>query len=372
MIENRGLNRYETQLENIYNPLGYGAEFDISNEYSGFLKCKLIHEKNGSIILPELLMVGEKEFDWILIFTFFLNFQVKDDTQIISTITIDIAFGNVVRLEFTDNDLEKIYPDNSSLFRCKINGPKNIEKYFTGKGYFDKNMTPFIYLYHHTTIETKKLITESNFLLGSKWNFQGTKELKNVNFIYFTCINKIEKPKDLELIAMSSNGEIYLTTDDFIVPPIISKDELLSKFSQNVTRLKVYRESTKNRTATLKFAVNTTNLWSPNLWFHNPKQGFPYYEVCNPYINRLGIESGSSVEIKENATVSTEEASKQSYLVIGGCSSTKGLEAPYDEEETKEIFKIEPLYEKINILKFWFEYGNRDLFSRKSINKLKF
>ncbi len=56
------------------------------------------------------------------------------------------------------------------------------------------------------------------------------------------------------------------------------------------------------------------------------------------------------------------------YQVVGLATELDGLEAPFDEEDTKYLFKIEPLNSDMNILRFWFEHSNCNLYSSKNID----
>jgi hypothetical protein len=49
-----------------------------------------------------------------------------------------------------------------------------------------------------------------------------------------------------------------------------------------------------------------------------------------------------------------------------------GVRAPYDEENTLHILKIEFVPEGRNILEVWFTYANKDLFSGRNTEMLKF
>ena len=368
--ENKKFNRIEFSLDNVYNSYAYGTNFDISTEFDGYIKCKLVHKKGASIILPELIIIGEVEFNWIQHFTFLMNLLVKDNDIVINTIYVDIAFGSTLKIQFKNSDLQQVFKDNSSLFKCKIYGPKNLSEYFTGNGYFDESQTPYLKLFHHTKEEFKEMIISSQTLKSSKWNFQGTKKLNNINFVYFTSIDEIKTPGDLKQIAMSNDGKLLFVKDNYDIPEKLPPD-FKERYSDGILELTVYRESTENRKSTIDFFVDSTNLFTPNIWMHKPDGEAVYYELCNPFIFRLGLENEGYIEYT-NQTISSTKTPIQEYVVIGDCTTLSGLEAPYDEENTSEIFKVEPLFGKINILDFWFENGNQDLYSDKKISKFKF
>ena len=60
------------------------------------------------------------------------------------------------------------------------------------------------------------------------------------------------------------------------------------------------------------------------------------------------------------------------YVVIGDATSVYGLAAPYDEEDTTFILKLERPESGSNILDFWFKHSNRDLYSGKVIELQSF
>jgi hypothetical protein len=55
------------------------------------------------------------------------------------------------------------------------------------------------------------------------------------------------------------------------------------------------------------------------------------------------------------------------YVVVGDATTVEGLAAPYDEEDTRFLLKIERPPAGTNMLEFWFEHGNQDLYSDKRV-----
>ena len=55
------------------------------------------------------------------------------------------------------------------------------------------------------------------------------------------------------------------------------------------------------------------------------------------------------------------------YIVVGDATTVEGLAAPYDEEDTRFLLKIERPSPGTNIFEFWFEHGNLDLYSGKTV-----
>lgn len=361
MIDKK-FNRYKSKLDNFYIP-NYGNNFDTSHSHDGFVKCKLLHSENDSIVFPDQIIIPDEgtNFMWIQPLTFLVNLLIKNDDNIQCGFYVDISDGNTLKIEFSSDDLIKNLEDNSSLFKCTIFGPKNLQEFSTGTGMFT-DMVPYLNLYHHTLPKYKKLITDSSQLKLSKWNIQGTKKLKNVGYFYLTALDSISTPGDLKQIAMSSDGSIQLLLDNFPQPPTLSRNTS-ENIRNGVLQLEVYRESTKNRKATIKFLVDSTILSPKHLWKHFPLNQPVFYEVCMPFIFRIGGEVDKLLNFNEFQIEQQENIKNFNYQVVGDATKFSGLEAPYDEENTKDIFKIEKLNDKKNILEFWFDNTNSDQYS---------
>lgn len=368
---NKRFNRFEGSVDNMYFP-NYGTAFDISYETEGYIKCKLLHSEKDSIILPDQIFIKTDgdTFIWFQPLTFLMNLLIKNEDLVECMFLVDISSGNTLKIEFYNVDLIKTYSDNSSLFKCKIYGPKGIHDYYTGTGYFVDNV-PYLRLYHHTTETSKKAIFKNKELFGSKWNIQGTKKLVNISYFYLTSLDSIKKNQDLVQIAMASNGKISLIKDNFYLPPLINpKDKY--KYNDGILEINVYRENTYNRKSTIEFDVDATLLAPKHLFKHYPTGEAVFYEYCMPYIQRIGIDIGKTIGFNDFCIKPQKNILTLDYLVIGDAREFVGLEAPFDEENTKQIFKVEKIDNSINLLDFWFENSNTDLFSEKNITFQEF
>lgn len=358
MIENTHFDRREFKTINIYNNIR-GANGIGDTIYNGFLKCKLVHNEGFSVIVPDLIYVmdDEENFSWFQFYSFLPNHLTKFDDDILGTINVDIAWGHTLRLTIANSGHVTNFTDHSNLFKCRIHGPKNLNDYSTGRGKMIDGV-PFIYLYHHTTPEIKALIEESKNYRGSLWNYQGTKTLESICYAYFTSLDSIRTPQDLIMIAMASDGEIPLMLD----------------VSNEIIKIKVYRENTENRTATLKQLIDTTTLMNNHIWIHtHDNLGYAYYETCSPFIFRVGLTPATLLPFNGELIQRAENVQTNDHIVLGDSTTEIGLLAPFDEENTKQIFKIESFYNKdSNILKFWFDNNNKDLFTSKNITRPTF
>ncbi|MGC4041893.1 MAG: hypothetical protein QM710_14210 [Flavobacterium sp.] len=357
--ENKRFDRIETTYAHLYN--NQRGKHGVGNfTFKGFFKCKLVHNNMFSVIVPDLIYVmnDAENFSWFQFYSFLPNHLSKfSDDEIYGDIYIDIAFGHTIKIRFEKIGHIQNFEDNSNLFACEITGPEDLLEYATGKGKLIDGI-PYINLFHHTVPEVKTLIEKSASYKGSLWNFQGTKKLQNINYAYFTSLDQIRQDQDLLVIAMASDGVTYLLVDITLEPVAIE----------------VYRESTTNRTATLEQLIDTTIIMNNHIWMHtHDTDGYVYYEIATPFIYRIGITPSSYLPFNENVISRVINVITPDHIVLGDATTKLGLLAPYDEEFTTHIFKIEPFFNSgTNILDFWFDNVNSDLYTGKKIDRPKF
>ncbi len=359
MKKNHQFDRVELKQSHIYNNLR-GTEGIGNTKYEGYFKCKLVHCEMFSVIVPDLIYImdDEETFSWFQHYSFLPNHLAKfTEEEIFGTINIDIAWGHTLTITISNEWHIANLQDNSNLFKCRITGPKNLLEFASGKGKLIDGK-PFINLYHHTTSDVKKLIEKSSEYIGSVWNYQGTKKLESLCFAYFTSLDKIVQEQDLVQIAMASEGEIYLIKD----------------ITQEIVKLQVYRENTLNRTATLVQLIDSTILMSNPILMHTQDDlSYVFYERSNPFVYRVGLEPNTTLPFSNGIIERTKNVHVNDHIILGDATTELGLVAIFDEENTKQIFKIEPFYKSdSNILKFWFDNNNKDLFTGKNVNKPTF
>ncbi len=278
----------------------------------------------------------------------------------------DISCGQVVWLNFNDSDLLASLEDGAQLFRCRITGPADLPSYATGTARLRDGFQPYLELFHHTDEASRDGILASSHFRLSAWNIQGTKKLTNVGYVYFTCLDQIKFDEDLVQIAMASSGVIHLMRDDFDQPQILLPG-WEQRFGDDILELKVYRASTLSRIATVKCSVASAALGPQHILAHHPSDFATYYQICCPFIYRVGIELGNVLELDAvTMDVDSPHLKLFDYVVIGDATSLEGLKAPYDEENTSQIFKIERVPEGQSILDFWMTQSNRDHYSGKN------
>lgn len=368
MIENKQFNRHETEHEHYYSK-DYGSNCNSRDEiYSGYLKCKLVHTEQISLIIPDIIFLEtETGLKWIQPLAFMANNLEKYIDEIVCFIPVDISCGVNILIEICNKDFIRSFEDSSQLFKCKISARSQLEDYCTGEAIMSNDSIPSIILYHHTKEEYKFLILESEVFKLSRWNIQGTHELKKYEYCYFSPLNSITKSGDLVEIAMSDRGKIVLITDKIQVPKVHNK-QWFHDNSDNICVLPVYSDNVGNRTSIIELSIDSTLLTSQHIYRHSLPNTVVYYEICNPFIHRVGMEGTdnrlkfSGLEINR-----VNNLYNPSYIIIGDCLHKSGLEAPYNEENTEHIFKIHDS-ENENFLEFWFNNGNKDHFTGLSVD----
>lgn len=344
-IEKKGQHRYIHDFEG-YRKFG-------KVEYNGFIKCKLVHNTFYSIIIPDQIYLEfGGEMLWFQPLFFSGNYISEFKGTHNCSLAVDISHGCNLRINFQNTDLVSRLNDNSLVYSCRIEGPSNLYNYTTGCARI-LNGCPFIKLYHHTSKKAEEGILKSNEFWSSNWNIQGTKKTTNISYLYLTSLPKISCPDDLKEIAMSTAGKLGFRVD---------------ANSSNVADLvlDVYRESTENRTNAISTWVRSDLLASQPCYRHLPPDGFGYHAIVSPFIQRVGVEFETSVRF-ENGNLKPRLPKHFDYVVVGEAATISGLKAPYDEENTYEILKIEQLKDPEEILTFWIKNGNSNQYDNKDI-----
>ena len=286
---------------------------------------------------------------------------------------VDISFGHTLQIRFNTSNFIRHFDDRSSLFRCQIYGSKNLKEYATGKANINDRKLIYLHLFHHTTEERTQKILLSNCLKASRWNIQGNKELNNVNYIYFTCLDKIKTDDDLKKIAMASDGKLQLIVDNSEVPTPLPINWKKQTYKSDILELEIYRQSTYDRRSSLEFLVDASILAPNFLLIHSPRENAVYYEVCNPFIYRVGVLPKEALYFNNKKLDNDPKKLKRfQYVILGDATKLEGLAAPYDEENTTQVFKLERIPDDTNILDFWSQNGNQDLYSGKMVELQEF
>lgn len=326
--------------------------------YEALVKLKLVHARGGSVLGPDLLVL-ETDGVWLQpqFFTApLLNFHKN---LAYAKFGVDLVGGDQLLVGVTSDRHVRALPDGSHIYRCRIAGPAGLACRASGACRLRQDSGLDLRLFHHTAPDTLDLIKKSSVLRGSAWNYQGTTKLKNVGYAYLTSLEAIRTRADLQEIAMASDGFIGMLLDDHEAP-------------DGVVPIKVYRESTANRTATLSLWIPSEALAPSHVWRHAPSSGPVHYEIANPAIFRIGLKPGEAAPIAGDSVDIPEAILKRfAYVVIGDATDWVGITAPFNEEDTKLIFKIEDCAGS-DPLTFWRENVDTDLFSGKNVEFRQF
>lgn len=353
---NRRFNRREIGKNHTYIDTYGNNSVIVNHQVEGYIKCKLAHTSYGSTIIPDQLYFDVKKdmsFKWIQPLAFCPSLIQFADEYTYASLTVDISCMQTVFINFLKKDYVRSYKDGSELYKCIIKSKVPIEQYYTGLGYFEENMTPYLELYHHTNETNLEKIKECSYFYPSKWNIGGTKKLENRGFLYITPLEEIKFEEDLVQIAMSQKGSIHLM-DNY----------------RRIRRINIYRRNVKGLGANLKLQINAEVIAPSPLYKRRGSNGRVFYLIVVPFNLRVGSLPNEYIKF-ENNKISKINVDYD-YLILGDCDKLSGLEAPYSEENTSHKFKIEKIAKEKNLFDFWLENANTDQYTDKEVTDLVF
>ena len=326
--------------------------------WPGFVKIKMLHRAGGTILLPEVVIFGGAGNQWVqpqFVHAPLLHFASDGSSATIWLAALDHSRqhqgGLECELTFRRSDRSAGLADRSEVYRCHVETAYSPAQLSVGHAHVRADGGIDVRLYHHTARETLRLIHDSRHVRGSSWNYQGTRELMNVSYAYFTSMRSVSTEADLQSIAMASSGRIGLRLDT-------------NRSSDPDLLLDVYRASTRDRKATLALWVPGELISTPHIWQH---AGLSIqYEVTHPWIYRVGLQPGAHLDfLGDRATPDPGSLKRFDYAVIGDTTTMVGLAAPFDEENTSETFVVEDLTET-NLFDFWRDHSNAQLHTSPS------
>lgn len=339
----------------------YIAHFRTLNQnvIDGYIKFKLVHGEGTSLLVPDLLVADLDGLRWLqpkLFYACQLSFFSYFSA---ACINMELSSGSLVQVALTSGGSVASLDDSSKVFRCLISTSEGTNLMADGKCSLHSSGDFLLDLYHHTTQKAVTEINKAGHLRGSRWNIQGTRELKNVEYAYFTSLSKIASEQDLAKIAMASSGRIYLLRTN-------------AKSKQEAIPIKVYRQSTLDRTASVQVTVPASLVASAHIYRHAPKNRPVYYEVCKPDIYRVGLLPGKVAPIvKGRLDIPDSDRKQFNYVVLGDADTHEGLIAPFNEEETKSLLHIE-MCRRNSFFHFWRSHANSDQVSCRFPDMLQF
>lgn len=371
-LENKRYNRWESQFDHCYFT-EYGSAPQEEHLTQGMIKCRLLHGKDYSLVIPDQLYLTHKGLKWIQPLAFLANQINKfSEEHIQCVLHVDISCRQHVRVEFCSRDLKMNLLDGSQFYECNFFGPLNLHDYATGEAELNPVGLPYVRLYHHTTADSRLKILDSRHLRTGKYNIQGaSKVLRNVAYAYFTPLDGIRNDNDLKQIAMAQGGALELRRDGFAPPPVLEPN-FRTTFKDDILTLQVYQCDPAKREACVEVWVDASVLAPQHVYRHD--EGLAaFYEFPNPFIQRVGTLIDQHVAFDSEHRIHRQAGLKSfEYIVVGDCTELAGLAAPYDEEDTTHIMKLEKMEDGQSLLEFWFEHGNQDLYSEKHVEMQTF
>ncbi|MGJ8626272.1 MAG: hypothetical protein ACSHXB_04855 [Sulfitobacter sp.] len=320
----------------------------------GFIKCRLVHMPDRSFVIPDILLSSEMKGEFYSPKFFTPNqiaFFGDDGSADFCRLTMELLNGNDVDVAFFSRDLVKACSDGSFIYKCAFS-PKVKKGLPKPCGKWRKRDSTFeVLLYHHTNAVAEQGIKDSQELWSSPWNIQGSTKLKNIGYCYFTSIPKIQSELHLREVAMSAMGVAHFLPTN-------------APYSADfASALPVPKRTPKDMDRSLGFWVDLETISPSHIWLHRPWSRPAYYEVVLPRVFRLGVNPGYHLPlVGKRVAITPVEAKLLKYVVVGDASSPKGLAAPYSEEETLLLAKIDEIAKGCEIIGRWNEKQNSQLF----------
>lgn len=314
----------------------------------GLIKMKLAHARGYTVLLPDVLLVSfSGEWKWFQPKFFTACLLSFLDGQAYGQLSIDLDEQLRLFVGFTKDRFVRRFSDGSQLYGCRVDGLDALEGCSTGTCSVSDDHSIFLDLFHHTLPQSVDLIRKSGYFRASAWNIQGTRELGNVGYAYFTNLPAIRSDDDLQAVAMASEGKIVLCPTN-------------AKSRQDVVVIDVYRQSTLDRTETIKVSVPVDMVASQHVYRHEPEGEPVHYEFCHPAIARVGLQPGRVIPF-DGARLHAvgDELKRFDYVILGDADTREGLIAPYDEENTDSTFLIQRCDEE-TFFEFWQRHANSD------------
>lgn len=326
----------------------------------GLIKMKLAHARGFTVLLPDVLLINfGGDWRWFQP-QFFTACQLSFlDEQAYGQLSIDLDEQVQALVGFTKDRFVRRFDDGSQLYACRVACSADLEQCSTGTCSLSEDHDILLDLFHHTLPQTVELIRETGHFRASAWNIQGTRELSNVGFAYFTSLPTIRSDNDLQAIAMASEGKIALLPTN-------------ARSRKDLVVVDVSRQNTLDRTGTIKVSVPAEIIASQHIYRHAPHGDPVYYECCHPAIARVGLKPGRVIPFDgTHLRAVGDEFKRFDYVVLGDADTREGLIAPYDEENTESTFLIERCGEE-TFFDFWQRNSNSDQVTGRFVERKLF
>lgn len=303
----------------------FEAELIERGAVQGAIKVQNVVLPFGRHVIPQFLFIGDLAWRPTMLPVAivygdegqFYYARISFDVEINRPTTTYIIFTQHRRL------LE--YPDGSALYECLIS---DVDALPQSAAIVHEEFR--LRLFHHTSAECLPLIKNSEHLRASKWNYQGTAELSDRHFIYFTDVPRLENAADLMRVAMTDGGfQIGMQYDDPNLPPehIMVPVRDRGQMSERIDCL-----------------VEPWLLESPPMLFHDPSlrgEGFArYWEFCHPNIFRIPVKPGTVCTLSESGIVDASCVAgwlDTKRMVAGSAFELGGVRTVFDEEPLEHL-----------------------------------
>ncbi len=344
--------------------LGYADVLGTTDFRQGYIKCRLVHLADKSFVVPDVLLASglRKRF-----FSpkFFQPNQILwfggDDSGDFCRFVITLGGHVDVNVAFFRRSVVKQCEDNSFIYKCAF-GPVQEGKSLEAQGEWRRRNDQFeIALYHHTNAAGEAGIRASKEIWSSPWNIQGVRKLTNVAYGYFTSLTRIRTIFDLWEIAMSDSGVTHFLPTN--APPD----------AQYAHVLDVYRQDRSDRNRPLRFWVNLEVIAPNHLWVYRPEGKATYYEIVLPRVFRVAVEPSRTLPIRGTMLdVKPSDCKRLGYVIVGDADTENGLKAPFHEEETLELAKIDEIPKGTEIIGHWHNMQNRFIYEGMKVELNQF
>ena len=334
--------------------LNFADVLQTSRIKHGYLKCRLVHMRDRSFILPDVIMASGLQRQFFSPQFFYPNriaFFGDDGSADVCRFVVE-AIGRVdLEVAFFKRGLVKQCSDGSFIYKCAFKTVDDVA-FPTGQGSWRRRGNTFeLALYHHTDDAGYEGIRGSGELWSSPWNIQGAKRLNNIGYGYFTSLERIRHELHLKEIAMSEAGVAHF---------LPTNAPMNAQFAHAIP---VPQQNAGDRNRRLRFWVDTETISPSHIWLHRPMDQPAYYEIVLPKVFRVGVHPGETLPFK-GTSLAVPEASTKSlpYVIVGDADNDAGLIAPYNEEETLQLAKVDYTPEGIEIIERWHQQQNTLMF----------
>lgn len=291
----------------------------------GAIKVQNVVLPFGRHVVPQFVFIGEKA--WRPTMLPIAIVQGDEGQFYWARVDFDVVFNRPARADilYTRHRRLAEYPDGSALYECLVTDADVLpqEAAIDHDGFRLK-------LFHHTSTECLPLIKKSGHIRASKWNYQGSAELDDRHFIYFTDVPRFENATDLMRVAMTDGGfTIGMQCDDPKLPPeiIVVPARDRAQISERIDCL-----------------VEPWLIESSPMLFHDPSlrgEGIArYWEFSHPNIYRIPVKPGTVCELSKSGVVNAECVPgwlDTKRMVAGSAFEPGGVRAVFDETPLEHL-----------------------------------